>query len=68
MAYTIKVVDEIADAYEWQNVHVDLSDNALLHRLVVQVWNVGGVESDILFGVAMVLIVSSHNGCLIAMN
>jgi hypothetical protein len=43
-------------------VHVNLSHDAFLHCLVAQVRNVRRVYRDILLGIAMVLIISSHLG------
>jgi hypothetical protein len=49
-------------AYERKDVHVDLSNNTFLHCSVVQVRNVSRVDCDILLGVSMVSIASSHLG------
>jgi hypothetical protein len=48
--------------YEWKNVHVDLPHNTFLHCFVVQVRNVSRIDRDILLGVSVVWIVSSHLG------
>jgi hypothetical protein len=57
-----QLLQTIAYTYEWKDVHVDLSHDAFLHCLVVQVRNVGRVYRDILLGIAVLRVVSSHSG------
>jgi hypothetical protein len=61
---SIQVIDEIRYANPGQEVHIDLSYDTPLHRLVVQVRNIRRVDCDVLFGNAVVSICASHDGSL----
>jgi hypothetical protein len=53
--HSVEEVDEVCDTDEWKNAHIDLSHNALLHGLVVEVWDVRRTSLHVLLDVHMVL-------------
>jgi hypothetical protein len=61
---SIQVIDEIGYANPGHDVHIDLSYDTPLHRLVVQVRNIRRIDCDVLFGNAVVSICASHDGGL----
>lgn len=46
--YAIKEVDKVRYTYEWQNAHIDFADDAPLHRLIVEVWDIDGASRQVL--------------------
>jgi hypothetical protein len=42
-------------------VHIDLSNDTPLHRLVIQIWHVRRIDRDVLFGNAVVCLCASHD-------
>jgi hypothetical protein len=60
--HAIKVVYEVGYTDEGKDMHINLSHNTLLHRLVVQVRHIRRIDCDVLFGNAVICL--SHDGNL----
>jgi hypothetical protein len=64
VTHAVQVIHKVGYANKGHDVHIDLSYDTPLHRLVVQVRNIRRIDCDVLFGNAVVSICASHDGSL----